>query len=123
MRQPGLLQLRSTMFASQTNCDGIYNKSPRDTHFHNFTLSTRFLGIELLKTMTVFADQERIACSTLKPILVKGQMVPFISFYCCHLSFYWCVYAKGNAPYPCNQPLCYKYFIKEPVLTRVKRKV
>ena len=41
-----------------------------------------------------------VAENTLKTILVKGQMMPSISFYCSHLSFYWYVYSEGNALYP-----------------------
>lgn len=90
MQQPGLLLLRSSVCVPYINYGGAYIKSLA------ILISTIFLAI--------FPGNHaaRILHSPLlsKPILVTGQMIPSVSFYCSHLSFYWYVYCEENAFHP-----------------------
>lgn len=67
-----------------------------------------FQRIVLLMSQALFEYVSKfkngVAHNTLKPILVKGQMMPSITFYCSHLSIYWYVYSEGNALYPLSLP-------------------
>lgn len=49
-------------------------------------------------------EKNHVSHNTLKSILVKGQMMPSISFYRSPLSFYWYVYSEGNALCPLTLP-------------------
>lgn len=63
-----------------------------------------FSGALTKSSAVIEVQKSSIAHNSLKPILVKGRMMPSKSFYCSHLSFYWNVYCEGNALYPFTLP-------------------